>query len=271
PFEELLDLGLTEKTTLRYALRGFGTLRWWPDRARINRELTAVLAPVIAQRRRDPGLADRTDILSLMLITRDEDGNGLSDSEIRDDLITLMLAGHETTATTLAWLFDALLHRPDVLATIQAEAETGETTHTHAVINETLRLHPPVPFTSRVTTGRYELGDYVLDPGTRIVLYIDAVNKNPATYDHPHEFQADRFLHRRPDAYAWIPFGGGVKRCLGASFSMTELTTVIHTMLTNGRYTAADSDEERPVRRSVVVVPRHGTCIRYRPRHETIR
>ncbi|MBB3037079.1 cytochrome P450 [Hoyosella altamirensis] len=224
------------------------------------------MLPFIAERRSDPDLATRTDVLSVLLKVRDEDGNGLSDSAIRDDLVTLVLAGHETTATTLSWLFDALLHRPEVLARVRAEAETGETGYTHAVINETLRLRPPVPFTSRVTTTSYRLGDHVLEPGTRIVLYIDAVNKNPKTYAQPHEFHAERFLHQRPNMYAWIPFGGGLKRCLGASFSMIELTTVLHTLLLHGDFRPASTKEESPVRRSVVVVPRNGTRLFYRPR-----
>ncbi|KAA1420352.1 cytochrome P450 [Nocardioides humilatus] len=265
PFEDLLDLGLTEETTWRYVLRGVGGLRWWPRYARISRELDRVVLPAIAERRTAPDLETRTDMLSLMLGARTEDGEGLTDEEVRDDLITVMLAGHETTATTLAWLFDELLHNPQALAEVQREADEGGTDVTHAIINECLRLHAPVPFTGRVTTAAYELGGHTLPAGAHIVLYIDAINKNPATYDRPDEFVADRFLHERPNNFAWLPFGGGIKRCLGASFSMVELTTVLHTMLRNGTFVAAGKPEA-PVRRSVVVVPRHGTRVRYRPR-----
>ncbi|NNH75153.1 cytochrome P450 [Nocardia uniformis] len=265
PFAELLDLALTEQTVLRYVLRGTGTLRWWPQLARINRAVAAVVEPTISQRRQDPELAARQDVLSLLMCARTETGEGLTDAEILADLITLMLAGHETTATTLAWMFDALLHRPGSLARVRAEADTGANEYTIAVINETMRLRPPVPFTSRVTTGPYQLGEHLLAPGTRIVLYIDAVNKNPRIYEQPDQFRPERFLGTRPSTYGWIPFGGGIKRCLGASFSQRELIIATHTLLRAGEFTPAQRHEEQPVRRSVVVVPRGGVKVRYRP------
>ncbi|MEU7145904.1 cytochrome P450 [Nocardia sp. NPDC046473] len=267
PFEELLDLGLTDVAVVRYMLRDIGTMRWWPRLARINRDVVSVVAPLIAQRRRDPELSARQDMLSLLMCARTDTGEAMTDSEIIADLITLMLAGHETSATTLSWMFDELLHRPDALARVRAEAETGATEYTMAVINETMRLRPPVPFTARVTTGHYQLGDYLLEPGTRIVLYIDAVNKNPRTYLEPHRFQPERFLGTRPSTYGWIPFGGGIKRCLGASFSQRELIIATHTLLREGDFTPVHSHEDRPVRRSAVVIPRGGVEIRYRPRH----
>lgn len=267
PFEDLLNIAVSDEMTLRYMLRRVGGLRFWPKLARTNRELGSVVLPEIARRRRE-GETGRTDILALLLAARDDSGESLSDSEIRDDLVTLALAGHETTATALAWLLDVLLHRPAVLDVVREEAETGETAYTHAVINETLRLHPPNSFTGRITTDNYVLGDHMIEPGTRIVLCIDAVNKYAGTYELPDEFVPTRFLHKRPETYAWIPFGGGVKRCLGASFAMVELTTIVHTLLLRGDVSAVSADEERPVRHSVVTVPRRGTRIHYRPRNE---
>jgi cytochrome P450 len=265
PFERLLNLGVSEQLTLRYALRHAGALRVWPARAHANKEIDEVVMPLIAQRRNDPRLSEHPDFLALLMCARGDDGERLSDSEIRDDLITLMLAGHETTATTLAWIFDLLLHHPDALRRVQAEAESGEEAFTTAVINETLRVRPPAPFTARVAARAFPIGGYRIEAGTRIVVHIIAVNRNPRIYEHPNEFRPERFLGSRPETYAWVPFGGGIKRCLGAAFSMRELTTVLHTLLREGEFSAVDEKPERIVRRSIMLAPRYGTRVRFRP------
>jgi cytochrome P450 len=265
PFERLLNLGVSEQLTVRYALRHTGTLRVWPQRARANREIDEVVMPLIAERRSDPRLGERLDILALLMCARGEEGERLSDSEIRDDLITLMLAGHETTATTLAWVFDLLLHHPEALRRVQEEARSGDDAFTTAVINEALRVRPPAPLTSRVAARPLPIGGYRVDAGTRIVVHIIAINRNPKTYQHPNEFRPERFLGVRPQTYAWVPFGGGVKRCLGASFSMRELITVLHVLLREGEFSAVDDKPERIVRRSIMLAPQHGTRVRYRP------
>jgi cytochrome P450 len=266
PFERLLNLGVSEQLTVRYALRRLGTLRVWSARARANREIDDVVMPMIAARRSDPRREEKPDILQLLLSARGDDGEQLSDNEIRDDLITLVLAGHETTATTLAWVFDLLLHHPDALRRVQAEAVSGEEDFTIAVINETLRIRPPAPFTARVAAQPFPIGGYQIDAGTRIVVHIIAINRNPQTYAHPNEFRPERFLGSRPQTYAWVPFGGGVKRCLGASFSMRELISVLHTLLREGEFSAVDEKAERIVRRSIMLAPQHGTRVRFRPR-----
>ena len=265
PFERLLNLGVSEQLTLRYALRHVGALRVWPQRARANKEIDDVVMPLIARRRNDPHLRERLDILALLMCARGDDGEGLSDSEIRDDLITLMLAGHETTATTLAWIFDLLLHHPGALRRVQAEALSGEEAFTTAVIHETLRVRPPAPFTARVAAQPFPIGGYLVDTGTRIVVHIVAINRNPRIYEHPNEFRPERFLGTRPETYAWVPFGGGVKRCLGAAFSMRELITMLHTLLREGEFSAVDDKPERIVRRSIMLAPRYGTRVRFRP------
>lgn len=265
PFERLLNLGVSEQLTVRYALRRLGALRVWSARAQANREIDDVVMPLIAQRRNDPRPGDKPDILGLLVSARGEDGERLSDSEIRDDLITLMLAGHETTATTLAWIFDLLLHHPDALRRVRAEAIGGGEDFTTAVIDETLRIRPPAPFTARVAAQPFPIGGYCVDAGTRIVVHIIAINRNPQTYAHPNEFRPERFLGSRPQTYAWVPFGGGIKRCLGASFSMRELITVLHTLLREGEFSAVDDKPERIVRRSIMLAPQRGTLVRYRP------
>ncbi len=266
PFESLLKLGVSEQLTVRYALRRAGALRVWPSRAKANRAIDDVVMPLIAARRNDPRLNEQSDVLALLMCARGDDGERLSDSEIRDDLITLMLAGHETTATTLAWVVDLLLHHPDALRRVESEAISGAEAFTTAVIHETLRVRPPAPFTARVVAQPFRIGDYCVDPGTRIVLHIIAINRNPAVYERPNEFRPERFLDARPQTYAWVPFGGGVKRCLGASFSVRELITVLHVLLREGEFTAADEAPERIVRRSIMLAPRRGTRVRFRPR-----
>jgi hypothetical protein len=266
PFERLLNLGVSEQLTARYALRRVGALRFWPQRAKANAEIDDVVMPLIAQRRNDPRLCEQLDILALLMCARGDDGEALSDGEIRDDLITLMLAGHETTATTLAWIFDLLLHHPDALRRVQAEAMSGEEAFTTAVINETLRVRPPAPFTARVAAQPFPVGGYRVEAGTRIVVHIIAINRNPHVYEHPNEFRPERFLGTRPETYAWVPFGGGVKRCLGAAFTVRELITVLHTLLREGEFSAVDETPEKIVRRSIMLAPRFGTRLTFRPR-----
>lgn len=263
PFEELLDLALSEETPARYALRRVGGLLIWGRLARINRRIDELVMPLIAEAR---GERERTDVLAILANATTEDGDRLSDNVIRADLITLMLAGHETTATTLAWLLNLVLHHPEVLARLRGDIQSGQTEYTQAVINETLRLRPAAPITGRMTVGRYRLGDYTLDPGTRIVLLLDAINRDPQTYPDPDEFRPERFLGQRPHPYAWVPFGGGIKRCLGASFSMCEMTTMLQTMLRHGDFQPVSERPEAPSSRAApVVVPRHGTRVYFNP------
>ncbi|WP_313676999.1 cytochrome P450 [Mycolicibacterium sp.] len=270
PFDDLLLLAISEETPVRYAARRLGALRMWGRLQGINRRIDDVLMPLIADRRAYPGRP--AGILGMLVDARAENGEGfsdppgLSDNEIRADLITLVLAGHETTATTLAWVMDLLLHHPQVLEQVRAEALGGGSTYTEAVINETLRLFPPAPITGRMTTGRYQLGDYTLEPGTRIVLLLDAVNRDPASYPEPDEFRPERFVGARPQPHAWVPFGGGIKRCIGAAFAMRELTTVLHTLLREGRFEAVSKNPETPPWRAApVLVPRNGSRVRFWP------
>lgn len=264
PFDELLVLAISEETAVRYAARRLGALRFWGRLNGLNRRIDEILMPMIAARRADP---DRdSGILGMLVDAHAEDGDRLSDKEIRDDLVTLVLAGHETTATTLAWVVDLLLHHPEALERVRAEADSGESAYTEAVINETLRLWPPAPITGRMTVGRYQLGDYTLEPGTRIVLLLDVINRDPTAYPDPDEFRPERFLGARPQSSAWVPFGGGIKRCIGAAFAMCELVTVLHTLLREARLEPVSPRLEGPPWRAApVLVPRNGTRVRFWP------
>ena len=264
PFDELLVLAISEETAVRYAARRLGALRFWGRLNGLNRRIDELLMPMIAARRADPGRP--AGILGMLVDARSENGDRLSDKEIRDDLVTLVLAGHETTATTLAWVVDLLLHHPEALNRVRGEAFSGQNEYTEAVINETLRLWPPAPITGRMTAGRYQLGGYTLEPGTRIVLLLDVVNRDPDAYPDPDEFRPERFLGTRPQPSAWIPFGGGIKRCIGAAFAMCEISTVLHTLLREGELEAvSDRPESPPWRAAPVLVPRNGTRVLFRP------
>jgi cytochrome P450 len=267
PFQTLLDIGVSEQLNLYFALRALTGLRRWPKLDSVNRRIDELVMPMIALRRRDVDLHDYTDIMSLMLSARTDDGEYLTDREIRDDLVTLVLAGYETTATTFAWMIDFLLHYPAALDQVQTEADSGESTvFTEAVINETLRLRPPSPFTGRYVADNYQLGDYLLPRGARILLNIAEVNINPESYEFPQEFRPERFNGHHPLPYAWIPFGGGVKRCLGASLSIALLTRALHIVLTATNLEPVHHRQDRQVLRGPVLFPHRGVLVSSSPR-----
>jgi cytochrome P450 len=262
PFDELLALALSEETPARYALRRLGAVRAWGRLTAINRQIDDLVLPLIAKQRAAKSGPTGASVLALLAKARYDNGEPLSDTMIRDDLVTLVLAGHETTATTLAWTVDLLLHHSAAMDRVCDEAQSGELSYTQAVINETLRLRPPAPITGRMTVQPYQLGDYTIPAHTRIVLLLDLINRSPQCYSDPDIFRPERFLGGRPPSHSWIPFGGGVKRCIGASFSMCELTTMLHTILGNVCLAPASSRMENPpFHAAPVQVPRQGTRI----------
>jgi cytochrome P450 family 135 len=194
--------------------------------------LDGLIYAEIARRREQSDLADREDILSLLLQARDEDGAAMTDGELRDELVSLLLAGHETTATATAWAIERLVRHPDALGRLVAEIDAGdEDEYMQAVIHETLRSRPVVPGVVRVLQEPLLVGGYELPVGTRVVLSIYLTNNNPRVYSDPRAFRPERFLGSQPDTFAWIPFGGGIRRCIGASFAMLEMKLMLRTML----------------------------------------
>jgi len=180
------------------------------------------------------------------------------DQELRDELMTLLVAGHETTATTLAWAFDLLLRHPAELERLTAEIEAGQDTdYLDAVIKETLRLRPVVPGVIRVLTAPTELNGYELPAGARVAPNIYLTHRRPDVYPEPERFRPERFLDGGPDTYSWIPFGGGIRRCLGASFALYEMKIVIPAILTGVQLRATEPEPERIRRRAITFVPEH--------------
>jgi cytochrome P450 len=230
--------------------------------ARVVERTDALLAEQIAERRADPEIRDREDILSMLVAAEFEDGSRMSDAELRDQLMTLLLAGHETTATGLAWTFDLLLHRPDALQRLIDEIDSGEREYLEAVIEESLRLRPVVPFTGRELRADAELAGYAMPAGTIVMAGIYLTHTRPDVYPQPHAFLPERFLGEdRPESFAWIPFGGGTRRCIGAAFAQFEMRVAVETILRAVTLRAASPDPERPVRRNVTLSPRDGTRV----------
>ena len=216
----------------------------------------------ISERRCDPAVSDRQDILSLLIRARFEDGSTMDDHELRDQLMTLLIAGHDTTATALAWTFDLLLRNPAALARLIAEVDQGdEDEYLRAVIAESLRLRPVVPFSSRRIATELNADGFVLPPGTDVYPATWLTHTRPDLYPQPFAFRPERFLKHAPSTYGWIPFGGGVHRCLGAAFAEMEMRVVLRSMLRTRTLTAASAHPERPIWRGATVSPRHGTRI----------
>jgi cytochrome P450 len=259
----LAPLWVSPARLLLAALRG----RWSPERSRGRAfagriaELDAALYAEIDRRRAETGLAEADDVLAMLLRATDEDGAPLSDRELRDELVTLLLAGHETTATSLAWAFERLLRHPAVLATTAADAAAGSDRWLDAVVRETLRTRPIIPAVGRILRAPWALGEHVLPAGVEVSPSAVLVHFDERTYPAARTFDPLRFLDRAPDTYAWLPFGGGTRRCLGASFALMELRTVLREVLTTTTLAPARRRGERIVRRGIVIAPADGARV----------
>ncbi len=234
--------------------------------------LDRVIYEELARRRAQHDLAERSDILSLLLQARDEDGQAMTDAELRDELVTLLLAGHETTATSVAWAIERLVRHPEKLNRLVAEidADGGGEQYMTAVVHETLRVRPVVPIVARILQQELRVGGHVLPAGTRVMPSIYLTNNNPRVYDEPKAFRPERFLGTTPDTFAWIPFGGGIRRCIGASFAMLEMKLMLATMLCELRPSVPRGSIWRSGewnrRRAITLVPSAGTRVVWKRR-----
>ena len=220
----------------------------------------AILFDEIERRRMDSDLSAREDILSLLLLARDERGNPMGDAELRDQLITLLLAGHETSATALAWTFERLLHNPAVLARLRQRLSEGDEDYLDCTIKESLRSRPIIGVAMRQLTAPMSVGEYRVPAGTFLAASMILLHSDPDLYPDPDSFRPERFEDKRANPYTWIPFGGGVRRCLGASFAMFEMRIVVSRVLKRCELSASGRPE-RPRRRFVTYPPAGGARV----------
>jgi cytochrome P450 family 135 len=221
-----------------------------------------------ARRRRGADdLDERDDVLSLLVQARHEDGRPMSDTELRDELFTLLVAGHETTATSLSWAMERLVRHPDKWERLREEALGTEDAYADAVAKETLRLRPVLPIVVRRLTRPVEIGGWPLPAGTYVTPCIHLVHRRPDVYPEPHAFRPERFLDQPAGTYTWIPFGGGVRRCLGATFALFEMKTVLRAIAREAVLRPARQESERIARRVITLVPGRGAEVVMEPRH----
>jgi cytochrome P450 len=264
-----------------FALRRPSTERPPGPIGRALDRLDTVIYDELRRRRAQQDLAQRTDILSLLMQARDDDGQPMTDGELRDELVTLLLAGHETTATSVAWAVERLVRHPHKLARLVAEVDEGRDgaadSYMTAVVNETLRVRPVVPIVARMLTQELDVDGYKLPAGTRVTPSIYLTNRNARVYDRPQDFEPERFLDAGPETFAWIPFGGGIRRCIGASFAQLEMRLMLATMLRElhpslprARRSALGRRARRGElnrRRAITLVPSAGARVLWSRRH----
>jgi cytochrome P450 family 138 len=259
--EELIPQWTTLGTQLSFApwmQRSFGPWSKWAKFLAVRAKIDAVLCELIAEAKRDPGLQERPDVLALMAQATHDDGSPMSDAEICDELVTMLVAGHETTAHTLAWAVERLRRHPDLLARLTAEADAGGKALREATIREVQRSRPVIAFAGRIVRKPFELGGYELPLGTRVLLAACLTHYDPDLFPHPERFEPDRFLDKLPDTYSWIPFGGGIRRCIGATFAHMEMDVVLRVLLERVELVPTDEPNEDWAFRGVVWAPARG-------------
>jgi cytochrome P450 len=227
--------------------------------ARRLRAADALLYEEIARRRRAPDLDERTDVLSLLM--RAADGRPLSDAELRDELFTMLAAGHETTATALAFAFELLLRRPAALARLRGAIEDDDEAHLDAVGKETLRLRPVIDAVERTLTRERTVAGWRLPAGMKVFPGIVLVHHRPDLYPEPERFRPERFTSEGAESYTWLPFGGGIRRCVGAALAQVELSEVLRAVVPAVDLRPLRPEPDPVVLRGVTLAPGHGVPV----------
>lgn len=244
-------------TLFRFVRHDLGPWSPWARFKQARAALDAFLYEEIALRRRERADAERDDVLSLLLRATDEHGRPMTDEELRDQLVTVIGAGHETTATALAWAFERLLRTPRVMGRLEESLAAGDD-YLDATIKEALRVRPVITDAARRPTRAVELAGYQIPAGALVMPSIAAIHFREDVYPDPDEFRPERFLEGAIEPYAWIPFGGGVRRCIGASFAQLEMRVVMRAILERAELRAAHAAPERPRVRNITVAPERG-------------
>ena len=234
----------------------------------LDRHMYGVIAA--ARRRAEAeGEGSRTDILSLLLAARDENGEPMSDEELRDELVTLVLAGHETTANSLAWAFERLVRNPAAYDRLRDEVRSDSddaAAYIEATIHEAMRNRPVVPITGRRVKAPWQLGEWRLPANSHILVSVTLLHHREDVYPDPFNFRPERFLGVRPGTYTWVPFGGGIRRCLGATLAMAEQRVVLRAIVKRTDMEAPDPRAERVLHRNVTMIPAQGARVVLRSR-----
>lgn len=248
------------------ALRRFGRAnRPWQRFLRARAAIDHLVYEEVARRRAEATPTD--DVISMLLEARFDDGSAMTDREVRDELMTMMIAGHETTGSALAWTIDLLLRNPEAHDRLVAELDAGEDdTYLDAVITESLRLRPVLDMVARVVKAPFTLGDLTVEPGTTIAPNIWLAHREPDVYPEPERFRPERFLDSPADTYAWLPFGGGIRRCIGASFAQYEMKVVLRAVLSSMRLRPADPRPDPVAVRNITLAPGRGVRVIAEPR-----
>ena len=234
---------------------------WGAFRRKRDRIDDLVLSEVAERRAeldREPG-EDHGDLLSMLLARGDGEVRPLSDRELRDQLVTMLVAGHETTSTSIAWAFERLVRHPEVLAKLRGELARGDTGYLDAVIKETMRSRPVVAQIARYLTEPVEIDGLTMPAGTTVIIPMAVLHQDPDVYPEPEAFRPERFLDGNdPGGYSWLPFGGGVRRCPGASLALLEMRVIIRTILEHVELAPDRPEPERQMVRGITIVPSRG-------------
>ena len=263
-FERLIDdfarrVGIV--TSFPVLRRNLGPGSPWPRFLRSRAALDEFIYEEIKLRRAEPGHEERDDVLSLLLGARDEDGEPMSDRELRDELVTVLGAGHETTATALSWAVELLTHNPAVLARLRDSLAAGEEEYLAATVKEVLRARPVIVDVARKLKAPATIGGYELPEKTFVLAAIAALHYHEDLFPEPGEFRPERFLDGKADNYAWIPFGGGVRRCIGAAFAEYEMRTILREFVERTELRPASPKPEKVRVRNITLAPAKGTRV----------
>jgi cytochrome P450 len=229
-----------------------------------------IISRLIDKHLADPGLEEREDILALMLRSLRDAGEEINRTEVADELLTLLVAGHETTASSLAWAVERLRRHPDVLRRLEEEAASEDSALRAATILELQRHRTIIGLTGRRAMQPFEIGQWRVPPGTTLITASAVIHADDRFHDGADRFDPDRYVGAKPGTYSWIPFGGGMRRCLGAAFALLEMDVVLRTMLREFELVPTDEAPERESFRGVAYAPAKGGVGRFRRRPQPL-
>ncbi|MBJ7354647.1 MAG: cytochrome P450 [Thermoleophilaceae bacterium] len=251
-------------TAAPFLQKDWGPRSPWMRFMALRDQYNDVIDHVVAKHRADEHLAERSDVLALLLQARYDDGTAMSREQISDELLTILVAGHETTAASLAWAVERLRRHPEVLDRLVEEAEHGGSQLREATIWEIQRTRPVIVATERHVVKDFELGEWTVPAGMHVIVDFLGLHTDAALFPEPDRFHPDRFLDAAPDTYSWVPFGGGVRRCAGAAFAKLEMDVVLRMLLTRCEIVPTSAKDERWRFRGVAFQPRKGGVLRAR-------